>query len=108
MKNQKISLKYKIIQVLLLLYLLAYFNQELDFTENLNMESTSASNLKGLIIGASGAIGRELVRELCKSKNWSEVTVIVRREIEAWSQIEGKEKLKVVKVESLDDIQKHQ
>lgn len=45
------------------------------------------SQLKALIIGSTGGIGRELVKELLKSKNWSEVHVVVRRELEAWKEL---------------------
>ncbi len=58
--------------------------------------------LRGVILGASGAVGRviffilfknkiilnqniqELVKELCQSDRWIEVTVIVRRTLDVW------------------------
>ena len=58
---------------------------------------------KALIIGATGATGRTLVRELGERKHFSEIAVIVRRELEEWSTI-GKDKLKVYKVEDLDEL----
>ncbi|EAR83683.1 oxidoreductase htatip protein, putative (macronuclear) [Tetrahymena thermophila SB210] len=61
-------------------------------------------NLKALIIGSTGGIGRELVKELLKSNQWSEVHVIVRRELEAWSKLsyEQKNKLVIHKVDGLE------
>ena len=61
-------------------------------------------SLKGLILGATGAIGRELVIELVKSPNWSEVTVLVRRKLEEWDQFTDaeKQKLKVILDDNLD------
>jgi len=47
----------------------------------------TAIKLKAFILGASGAIGRELVDELVKSKNWSQVTVVVRRKLEEWDKL---------------------
>jgi hypothetical protein len=43
---------------------------------------------------------------MCKSAKWSEVSVIVRRELEEWGaeKLEGRNKLKVIKVQSLDEI----
>ena len=45
------------------------------------MES-ARKDLKAVVVGATGATGREIVKELCKSECWKVVTVIVRREIE--------------------------
>jgi oxidoreductase len=42
----------------------------------------SSNGLKALIVGSTGAIGRELVKELVQSNKWSEVHVIVRRELD--------------------------
>lgn len=65
--------------------------------------SKSANGLKAVIIGSTGAIGRViyynfnylfyskkvLVRELCASSAWNQVSVIVRRRLPEWENIEG-------------------
>ncbi|KAL4435280.1 hypothetical protein ABPG74_017372 [Tetrahymena malaccensis] len=60
--------------------------------------------LKALVIGSTGGIGRELVKELLKSNQWSQVHVIVRRELEAWSKLsqDQKNKLVIHKVDGLE------
>jgi len=65
----------------------------------------SSKKYKALIIGATGACGRELVSELLRSQNWEKVSVVVRRSLEEWDELEGKEKLEAVNVESLDELQ---
>ena len=51
--------------------------------------------LKALIFGSTGAIGRELVRELVESNKWSEVHVIARRELEQWATFSPEQKAKI-------------
>ncbi|GAB5407093.1 MAG: hypothetical protein Aurels2KO_53240 [Aureliella sp.] len=58
---------------------------------------------KALIIGATGATGRSLVRQLVESDHFSEIAVIVRRELEEWLTI-SKDKLKVYVVTSMDEL----
>ncbi|KAL4474201.1 hypothetical protein ABPG72_001740 [Tetrahymena utriculariae] len=60
--------------------------------------------LKALIIGSTGGIGRELVKELLQSNQWGEVHVLVRRELEAWKNLsqEQKNKLVIHKVDGLE------
>jgi len=67
----------------------------------------TATKLKAFILGASGAIGRELVDELIKSKNWSQITVVVRRKLEEWDKLndEEKSKLQIILKEDLDCLQ---
>ena len=59
---------------------------------------------KAIIIGASGAIGRELILTLLSSKKYSKITIPVRRTIEEWENLEenDKKKLNIIKVENLD------
>jgi len=66
-----------------------------------------ALNLKAFILGATGAIGRELVQELVKSKNWSQVTVVVRRKLEEWDTFNDSEKskLNIILKENLDSLE---
>ena len=42
---------------------------------------------------------------MCASDKWSKVSVIVRRELDDWKNINGKEKLDIIKVESLDELE---
>ena len=39
------------------------------------------SAFNALILGSTGAVGRELVKELAASARWSEIHLIVRREL---------------------------
>ena len=57
-----------------------------------------------IIIGATGAIGRELILQLLSSKKYSKITIPVRRTIEEWDLLNENEKkiLNIVKIDSLD------
>ena len=59
------------------------------------------SEFKVLIFGATGAVGRELVDYFLNSKEYSKITVIVRRKIDRWENI-NKDKLNIILVDSLD------
>ena len=63
-------------------------------------------NLKAIIIGATGAVGRELVDYLLNNDNYSKVTIIVRRMIDRWVDLpeNKKNKLNIIEVDSLDCI----
>lgn len=51
------------------------------------MEKEIKINLKAVVIGGSGAVGRELVDYLTNSGNWEIITLIVRRKIERWNSL---------------------
>ena len=57
-----------------------------------------------IVIGATGACGRELVDELLESPHYSTITVPVRRKIERWEKLpeEKSSKLIIKIVENLD------
>ena len=38
--------------------------------------------MSGLVVGATGAVGTELVKQMCESRTWGEVTVLVRKPLE--------------------------
>jgi len=61
---------------------------------------------KAVIIGASGSVGREVVKELLKSPTWTHVTLIVRTKIPEWDALpqEQKQKLEILTVKSLDEL----
>jgi oxidoreductase len=67
------------------------------------MENSSNKLLKALIIGATGATGRELTDILVNSQHYSEIYVIVRRSIDRWENynITQKEKLHIIKYNDL-------
>ena len=60
--------------------------------------------LNAIIIGATGAVGRELVDYLLMNENYGKITIFVRRVIERWEKLdeEKKKKLNIIKVENLD------
>ena len=66
------------------------------------MESNKKIN--AIIIGATGAVGRELVDYLLANDNYGKVTIFVRRVIERWEKLpeDKKQKLNIIKVENLD------
>ena len=61
-------------------------------------------NLKAIVIGATGAVGRELVDYLINNENYSKVTIFVRRMITRWVDLpeDKKQKLNIIEVDSLD------
>ena len=60
--------------------------------------------INAIIIGATGAVGRELVDYLLMNENYGKITIFVRRVIDRWEKLsdEKKQKLNIVKVENLD------
>ena len=62
--------------------------------------------INAIIIGATGAVGRELVDYLLMNENYGKITIFVRRVIDRWEKLsdEKKQKLNIVKVENLDFI----
>ena len=67
-------------------------------------------NLKAIVIGATGAVGRELVDFLLNNENYSKVTIIVRRMITRWVDLpeEKKNKLNIIEVDSLDCVSNYE
>jgi oxidoreductase len=61
------------------------------------------SNLKAVVIGASGAVGREVVDCLIDSGKWAVITIIGRRKIDRWNSLPLSEtKINFVNMENLD------
>ena len=60
--------------------------------------------INAIIIGATGAVGRELVDYLLMNDNYGKITIFVRRVIDRWEKLseEQKNKLNIIKVENLD------
>lgn len=65
-----------------------------------------SQGLKAIVLGASGAVGRDLVLELLKSQKWSQITVLVRKKLEEWDILEPsqKQKLKIILQDSLNGL----
>ena len=69
------------------------------------MESNNSNpKINAIIIGATGAVGRELVDYLLMNENYGKITIFVRRVIERWEKLseDKKQKLNIIKVENLD------
>ena len=64
--------------------------------------------LNAIVIGATGAVGRELVDYLLSNNNYNKISIFVRRIIDRWIDLpEGKkEKLNIIEVENLDCLEK--
>ena len=60
--------------------------------------------INSIIIGATGAVGRELVDYLLMNESYGKITIFVRRILERWEKLpeEKKHKLNIIKVENLD------
>ena len=60
--------------------------------------------LNAIIIGATGAVGRELVNYLLLNENYGKITIFVRRILDKWEKLsdDQKQKLNIIKVENLD------
>ena len=60
--------------------------------------------LNAIVIGATGAVGRELVDYLLSNNNYNKISIFVRRIIDRWIDLpEGKkQKLNIIEVENLD------
>ena len=69
------------------------------------MESSSASSkVKIALIGATGAIGKEIVKHARKDPRIGELCLVVRKRLEEWKDEEFQCKLKVVQMENFDDM----
>ena len=60
--------------------------------------------LNAIIIGATGAVGRELVDYLLSNPNYNKISIFVRRIIDRWIDLteSKKQKLNIIEVENLD------
>ena len=64
----------------------------------------SGKKINAIIIGATGAVGRELVDYLLLNENYGKITIFVRRSIDRWEKLpeDKNQKLNIIKVENLD------
>eukprot|EP00347_Sterkiella_histriomuscorum_P007746 403347714 len=70
------------------------------------MESLSQPGLKIALIGATGAIGKEIVKHAQNDERISELALIVRKRLEEWKDEDFKCKLTVLEYENYDDMSK--
>ena len=68
------------------------------------MESTAAKKIKIALIGATGAIGKEIVRHAKKDQRIEELCLVVRKRLDEWKDEDFGCKLKVVQMENFDDM----
>ena len=68
------------------------------------VESTATKQVKVALIGATGAIGKEIVRHAQKDPRIAELCLVVRTRLEEWKDEDFKCKLKVVKMDNFDDM----
>lgn len=59
-------------------------------------------NYKAVVIGGTGAVGGALVRELLSSPRCDELVALVRRPVDQFDSMEGREKLDLEEVDFLD------
>lgn len=67
------------------------------------MES-STKKIKIALIGATGAIGKEIVRHAKTNPNIDTLCLVVRHRLDEWKDEDFKCKLKVIQMESFDDM----
>jgi oxidoreductase len=58
------------------------------------------TGLHAIIIGPTGAVGREIVDILLQSNTWSKLTLVVRRKIDRWTNISPQLSSKLLFIES--------
>lgn len=68
--------------------------------------SSKIKNLHAMIIGGSGAVGREIIDLLIKSPNYSSITIFTRRKLARWESYSNTEsqKLDIIEIASLDEV----
>ena len=68
------------------------------------VESSVPKKIKIALIGATGSIGREIVRHAKGDQRIDELCLVVRKRLEEWKDDDFKCKLKVVQMENFDDM----
>ncbi|TNV75750.1 hypothetical protein FGO68_gene9254 [Halteria grandinella] len=63
--------------------------------------------VKIALLGATGAIGKEIMKLAKKDPRIEELCVVVRRRLDTWKDEEFQCKLKVIQMESLDSMEEH-
>lgn len=60
------------------------------------------NKLNALVIGATGAVGRELIDILIDSEKWISITIVTRRLIDRWEKIKDDKKSKLIFIQEKD------
>ncbi len=60
------------------------------------------ANYRAVVVGGTGAVGGSLVRELLSSPDCSEVVALVRRPVDQFDTLDGREKLSLEEIEVQD------
>ncbi|KAM3143763.1 hypothetical protein pb186bvf_004039 [Paramecium bursaria] len=83
------------------------FQEFVEHFSIINLMQNNQTGLRALVLGASGAVGRDLVQELINSPQWIEITIFVRRTLPEWEQNDQKinTKLKIIKLDNLDELE---
>ncbi len=68
------------------------------------MESSQPQKVKLALIGATGAIGKEIVKHAKKDPRIEELCLVVRKRLEEWKDDDFLCKLKVISMENFDDM----
>ena len=68
------------------------------------MVESSTKKYKIAILGATGAIGKEIMRHVKKDARIAEVALLVRSKLDEWNQEEYDPKLKFIERPTFDDI----
>ena len=78
----------------------------MEIIKNQINTSNKIINLNAMIIGGSGAVGREIINFLVKSPNYSSITIFTRRALPEWKSYSPEEanKLDIIEVSSLDEV----
>ncbi len=68
------------------------------------MESSAPKKVKIALIGATGAIGREVLKWAKTEERVSEMALLVRRRLDIWNEEDFPFKLNYIERENFDDI----
>jgi putative NADH-flavin reductase len=75
-----------------------------DIINNIMAETSEPKKIKIALIGATGAIGREIVKHAKEDQRIDELCVVVRKIPKEWNHDDFKCKLKVIQMDNFDDI----
>lgn len=68
------------------------------------MESSQPTKVKIALIGATGAIGKEIVRHAKKDARIEELCLVVRKRLDEWKDEDFTCNLKVIAMDNFDDL----
>ena len=61
-------------------------------------------DIRAAIIGSTGAIGKELIRQLVANPAYKEIVVLARRTIDEWKEPPVSERIRVIELPSFDNL----